>query len=362
MRIPERSLPSSSRTEKYGDERRTKVVVEAHEELKDEDLVADEPVLITVTQKGYIKRVAANLYRAQGRGGRGISGQTIREEDEVLFLVPARTLHTILFFSDRGKVYSERAYQIPDANRTDRGIPIVNVLSLENGERITAAVAVPKFVHGQYFTMATLSGRIKRVDLAEFSSVRPSGLIAMSLEAKDELGWVRLTSGKDEIIMVTRKGQALRIAESDIRSMGRQAAGVAGIKLREGDLLASMDVVEPEGQLLVVTEQGYGKRTSLTEYPPKGRATGGVATLDQKHLGKIGQIASARVVQEDDEVTFISSGGVVLRLKVKDITSSGRATRGFKVMDLSKDDMVASVAKIASADLKKVEKEVSTGH
>ena len=348
-------------TEKFGDERRTKVVVEAHEELKDEDLVADEPVLITVTQKGYIKRVAANLYRAQGRGGRGISGQTIREEDEVLFLVPARTLHTILFFSDRGKVYSERAYQIPDANRTDRGIPIVNVLSLENGERITAAVAVPKFVHGQYFTMATLAGRIKRVDLAEFASVRPSGLIAMSLEAKDELGWVRLTSGKDDVIMVTRKGQALRIAESDIRSMGRQAAGVAGIKLKEGDQLASMDVVEPDGQLLVVTEQGYGKRTSLSEYPSKGRATGGVATLDQKHLAKIGQIASARVVQEDDEVTFISSGGVVLRLKVKDITSSGRATRGFKVMDLGKEDMVASVARIASADLKKVEKEAGTG-
>lgn len=348
-------------TEKFGDERRTKVVVEAHEELKDEDLVADEPVLITVTQKGYIKRVAANLYRAQGRGGRGISGQTIREEDEVLFLVPARTLHTILFFSDRGKVYSERAYQIPDANRTDRGIPIVNVLSLENGERITAAVAVPKFVHGQYFTMATLAGRIKRVDLAEFTSVRPSGLIAMSLEAKDELGWVRLTSGKDDVIMVTRKGQALRIAETEIRSMGRQAAGVAGIKLREGDLLASMDVVELDGQLLVVTEQGYGKRTSLSEYPSKGRATGGVATLDQKHLAKIGQIASARVVQEDDEVTFISSGGVVLRLKVKDITSSGRATRGFKVMDLGKEDMVASVARIASADLKKVEKEAGTG-
>lgn len=348
-------------TEKFGDERRTKVVVEAHEELKDEDLVADEPVLITVTQKGYIKRVAANLYRAQGRGGRGISGQTIREEDEVLFLVPARTLHTILFFSDRGKVYSERAYQIPDANRTDRGIPIVNVLSLENGERITAAVAVPKFVHGQYFTMATLAGRIKRVDLVEFSSVRPSGLIAMSLEAKDELGWVRLTSGKDDVIMVTRKGQALRIAETEIRSMGRQAAGVAGIKLKEGDRLASMDVVEPEGQLLVVTEQGYGKRTNLTEYPPKGRATGGVATLDQKHLGKIGLIASARVVQEHDEVTFISSGGVVLRLKVKDITSSGRATRGFKVMDLGKEDMVASVARIASADLKKVEKEAGTG-
>ena len=175
-------------TERYGDERRTKIIAEAHEELKEEDLVADESVLITFTQKGYIKRVAASLYRAQGRGGRGVSGQTVREEDEVLFLVPARTLHTILFFSDRGKVYSEKAYQIPDANRTDRGIPIVNVLSLENGERITAAVAVQNFAHGSYFTMATVAGRVKRVELSEFSSVRPSGLIAMSLDDKDELG------------------------------------------------------------------------------------------------------------------------------------------------------------------------------
>ncbi len=340
-------------TEKFGDERRTKIIMESHEELKEEDLVADEPVLITFTHKGYIKRVAANLYRTQGRGGRGVSGQTIREEDEIIFLIPARTLHTVLFFSDRGKVYSEKVYQIPDANRTDRGIPIVNVLSLDAGERITAAVAVPNFNDSAYLTMATVRGRVKRVALPEFASVRPSGLIAISLDDNDNLYWVRLTTGKDDIIMVTRMGQALRIPETDIRSMGRQAAGVTGIKLRAGDKLASMDVIEPEGQLLVVTEQGYGKRTSLTEYPEKGRATGGVATLDQKNLAKTGKIASARVVQETDEVTFISSGGIVLRLKVKGISQSGRATRGFKVMDLGSEDSVASLARIATEEPEK---------
>jgi DNA gyrase subunit A len=345
----------NSLTAKFGDERRTRIVLETHEELKEEDLVADESVLITFTQRGYIKRVAASLYRTQGRGGRGVSGQTVRDEDEVILLVPARTLHTILFFSDRGKVYSEKAYQIPDANRTDRGIPIVNVLSLEAGERITAAVSVPNFENGLYFTLATLSGRIKRVALSEFSSVRPSGLIAINLDAKDELGWVKLTSGKDEIIMVTKNGQALRLPESAIRSMGRQAAGVTGIKLKAGDKLASMEVIEPNGKLLVVTENGFGKRSDLGEYPVKGRGTGGVTTIDQKNLSKIGKIAASRVVQDEDEVTMISSGGIMLRLKVKVISMSGRATRGFRIMDLGKEDLVASVARIAEADLVKAE-------
>lgn len=338
--------------EKFGDERRTHIVAESHEELKEEDLINDEAVLITVTQKGYIKRVAASLYRTQGRGGRGVSGQTIREEDEILFLLPGRTLHTLLFFSDRGKVYSEKVYQIPDANRTDRGIPIVNVLALDAGERITAAVSVPNFEEGSYCTMATLNGRVKRVALSEFSSVRPSGLIAITLDAKDQLYWARLTTGKDEIIMVTRQGQALRIPESDIRSMGRPAAGVTGIKLKGDDLLASMDVIEPKGQLLVVTERGFGKRTNLDEYPVKGRATGGVATIAQKSLPQIGCIASSRVVQEADEVSIISSNGIMLRLKVSNISMSGRATRGFKLMDLGADDIVASLARIPDNEVK----------
>ncbi len=338
-------------SEKLGDERRTRIVAEAHEELKEEDLVADESVLITFTQRGYIKRVASSVYRTQGRGGRGVSGQTVRDEDEVVLLVPARTLHTLLFFSDSGKVYSEKVYQIPDANRTDKGIPIVNILAMDPTERITAAVSVPGFENGSYFTMATETGRVKRVALKEFSSVRPSGLIAINLEEKDKLGWVKLTSGHDEIIMVTKRGQALRIKESEIRPMGRQAAGVTGIRLKPGDKLASMDVIEVGGKLLVVTENGFGKCSRLEEYPTKGRATGGVATIDQKSLPKIGEIADARVMQDDDDVTMISSGGIMLRLKVKVISVSGRATRGFKVMDLGKDSIVASVARMASVDV-----------
>ena len=345
-------------TTKYGDERRTKIMGDTHEEMKEEDLVADEAVLITFTQKGYIKRVAANLYRTQGRGGRGVSGQTVRSEDEVILMLPSRTLHTVLFFSDKGKVYSEKAYQIPDANRTDKGIPIVNVLSLDANEHITAAVAVPNFEGGNYLTMATIHGRTKRVALSEFASVRPSGLIAITLDDKDELWWAKLTHGKDDIILVTRDGQALRIHEESVRSMGRQAAGVAGIKLREGDRMASMEVVEPNGMLLVVTEQGFGKRTKLEEYPTKGRATGGVATIDQKSFAKIGKIVGARVVQDDDEITIISSGGIMLRLKTKVISASGRSTRGFKLQDLGKGDTVASLARISAADLKQVDVEL----
>jgi DNA gyrase subunit A len=342
-------------TNKYGDERHTRIMGDTNEELKEEDLVADEEILITFTQKGYIKRVAANLYRTQGRGGRGVSGQTVREEDEVILMLPARTLHTILFFTDKGKVYSEKAYQIPDANRTDRGIPVVNVLSLDADERVTAAVAVPNFDPGNYLTMATTSGRVKRLELSELASVRPSGLIAITLEDKDELWWAKVTHGKDEILLITREGQALRIHEDTIRCMGRQAAGVAGIKLHEGDRLASMEVVEPGGMLLVVTEQGFGKRTDLDEYPAKGRATGGVATIDQKNLPKIGRIVGARVVQAEDEITIISSGGIMLRLKTKEITASGRATRGFRLMNLGSGDVVASLARIAAADLKQTE-------
>jgi DNA gyrase subunit A len=332
--------------QKYGDERRTRLTAEPLEEIREEDLVPDEPILITFTQRGYIKRVAANLYRTQSRGGRGVTGQTVKEEDEILMLIPARTLDTILFFSDQGKVYSEKAYQLPDAGRTSTGIPIVNILSLNAGERITAAVPVPNFETAEYCTMLTLHGRMKRISLSEFVSVRPSGLIAISLDDHDELGWVRLTSGKDDLLLVTAQGQALRISEEDIRPMGRQAGGVTGINLRSGDVLASLEVVQPDGSLFIVTENGYGKRVDLVEYPQKGRATGGVVTIDQKNINKTGKIVAARVVQESDEVTMISTAGIVLRLKVKEIGMLGRGTRGVRLMDLSKTDTVASVARI----------------
>jgi DNA gyrase subunit A len=341
-------------TEKYGDERRTHIAFDASEDFDEEDLVPDEAVLISITQRGYIKRVMAKAFRSQRRGGRGVTGHTTRDEDEVVMLIPARTLDTILFFSDKGKVYSEKAYQIPDADRTGKGIPIVNVLAIRPGETVTAVVPVPDFEAAEYCMMATRKGRAKRVLFSEFASVRPSGLIAISLADDDELGWVRLTRGDDEIVMVTEKGQALRFSESEVRSMGRTAAGVIGIRLSKGDQVTSMEVVEPGGELLVVTTKGYGKRTPLNAYAAKSRATKGITTIDKKAFNKIGVIAAARVVQEADDLTMMSAGGVIIRTKVKTISRSGRATRGVLLMNVKEGDSVASLARIAHADLLRV--------
>jgi len=277
----------------------------------------------------------------------------MKEEDEVVMLMPARSLDTMLFFSDKGKVYSEKVYQIPDADRSAKGIPLVNVLSLEPGEIITAAVSVPDFDAAQFITMATRNGKIKRMSLNEFTAVRPSGIIAIGLEDGDELGWTRLTRGEDEIILVTEQGQALRISEQDVRTMGRNAGGVAGIRLSGQDKVASMEVIEPDGSLVLVTTQGFGKRTPLSEYPSKGRATGGVQTISRSASDKIGIITAARVVQEADDLTLISANGLVLRMKVKDIRESGRATRGARLMDIAEGDKLASIARISAADLQK---------
>jgi DNA gyrase subunit A len=339
--------------EKYGDDRRTRIAAEAKEDIHDEDLVADESVLISITERGYIKRVAASAFRSQSRGGRGVIGHTTKDEDEVVMLIPARSLNTMLFFSDKGKVYSEKVYQIPDSDRTTKGIPLVNVLSLDPNEKVTAAMAVGEFSPNTFCMMMTGRGRIKRVSMDEFASVRPSGLIAISLEEGDTLGWARLTSGKDDIIIVTENGQALRFNESKVRSMGRQAAGVQGIRLKKGDAVTSMDVVEKDGALLVVTAKGFGKQTPLTEYTPKGRATGGISTIDQKALKEIGNIAAARVVQKADDLTIMTANGVTIRLKVKDVKQSGRATRGVHLIKPQEGDSVASVARISAEELKK---------
>ncbi len=337
--------------EAHGDERRTQVSMDNLEDLSEEDLVADEPVLITLTARGYIKRVSTKQYRTQNRGGRGVTGQGMREEDEIALIIPAHTLHTVLFFSDRGKVYSEKAFQIPEAGRADRGVPAINVLALNANERITAAVAVPDFNEARFCTMGTLHGKVKRLALSEFASVRPSGLIAINLDDDDGLYWARLTGGQDDILLVTAQGRAVRFSEKAVRPTGRQAGGVNGILLRPGDRVASMEVAEPGGSLLVVTQGGYGKRTALEAYPAKGRATAGVTTIDQHSLHKIGPIATARVVQDNDELTLITSGGQALRLRVSQIASTGRATRGVRLIDLNGDDLVASVARIAAADL-----------
>lgn len=310
--------------------------------------------MISITERGYIKRVSSKSFRAQGRGGRGVTGHAMKDEDEMLIMLPARTLDTILFFSDRGKVYSEKAYQIPDTLRTARGIPIVNVLALNPGETVTAAVAVPNFEAADYCVMATRRGKVKRLALSAFASVRPSGLIAITLADGDELRWARLTDGDCDCIMVTEKGQALRFSENEIRPTGRTAAGVIGIRLKGDDRLTSMETVEKGGDLLIITTGGYGKRTPLTQYARKSRATLGITTIDKKAIPIIGKIATARVVQEEDDLTIISVNAVVLRTKVAQIKLAGRATRGVRLIDLKEGDSVASMARIAEADLRMV--------
>ena len=332
--------------EKFGDDRRTEIAPNETGDLSDESLVKKEDVLVSLTQRGYIKRVSETTYRSQGRGGRGVIGQSMRDEDEVKIFVRCHTLSTLLFFSDKGKVYSEKVWQLSDEGRTGRGIPIVNVINIDAGEQITAMVPVADFSEVNFCTMATLQGRVKRVEMSEFASVRPSGLIAIKLNEDDHLGWVCLTNGKNEIMLVTRHGQALRFAESEIRAMGRTAMGVIGIRMRGGDALAGMEVVEPEGYLMVITEKGFGKRTELSEYSIKGRATMGVLTIDKRARKAIGDVIDARVVQENDEISLISSKGIVIRMAVADISVQGRATRGVTIMNLEAGDTVAAVARI----------------
>ena len=338
--------------ETFGDGRRTRILPDASEEFSEADLVKDETVLVSITERGYVKRVAAKTYRRQGRGGRGLIGHTMRDEDEVVMLFPAGSLDTILFFSDRGKVYSEKTYQIPDADRTARGIPLVNILALQADETITAVAVVSDFDDASYCVLATVKGKIKRVKLPEFASVRPSGLIAMNLARGDTLGWAKLTSGKDDIILVTAKGKALRYHEKHVRAMGRPAAGVNSINLKKGDYVTSMERVDKGADLLVVTANGYGKRTPLQEYPIKGRATGGVLTIDRKKAKLTGEIISARVVEADDDLSLISTGGIILRTKVGSISQMGRATQGVRVMDMKKGDTVAAMARISDKMLR----------
>jgi DNA gyrase subunit A len=333
--------------EKFGDARRTHIVAEEKEDFTDEDLIPQEEVLITITQQGYVKRTPARAFRAQARGGRGVTGMATKDEDAVFYVLSARTLDYVLFFTHRGRVFSQRVHQLPDAGRDARGVPLVNLIGLEPGERVTAAVAVSDFAQAEYLTMATVNGKVKRTALAEFEAVRPSGIIALTLDEGDELGWVRLTHGEQELIMVTERGQALRFSEAEVRPMGRSAAGVWGIRLAEGDRVASMDVVEPEGELLLVTAKGFSKRTPLSEYPRRGRYSGGVQTLT-RNLERTGPIVAARVVRPQDELAIVTAQGMALRTKVADVPSQGRAAGGARLMILDGGDTVASIARLSA--------------
>ncbi len=328
--------------EKYGDERRTEVAPHLDPDLDMEDLIQDEDVLISITQRGYIKRTPVDAYRRQGRGGKGLIGMGTRDEDELEHLFAAGTLNSLLFFSDKGKVYSERAYQIPEYDRTAKGTSLMNVLPLMPDENITAALAVNDFDEGEYLTMVTRNGRIKRVEIGAFRSVRPSGLIAINLDHNDELRWVKVTDGGQDLILVSEQGRAIRFAEEDVRSMSRTAAGVYAMRLDDGDFITGVDVVEPDGDLLLITELGFGKRTALNEFRRQGRYGKGVRAMTVGAL--TGRIVGARVVTVEDEVTCISSTGIILRTSVSNVSRQGRYSRGVTVMDLRDEDTIASVA------------------
>ncbi len=335
--------------EKFADARRTEIVPEAAEDFSEEDLIRQEPVLISVTQSSYIKRTPVAAYRAQRRGGRGVQGMRTKDEDEVVDLFAARTLDHVLFFTNRGRVYSQRVFALPEAARDGRGLPIVNFLNLAPEERVTTLLVVPDFEQAEYVTLLTRRGRIKRVKLSEFSDVRPSGIIAMNLEPGDELGWARATTGDQDFIIVTAGGKALRFNEEEVRAMGRTAAGVLAIDLRDGDTVAAFDVVEPGGDLLIITQNGYGKRTPLAEYPRHSRNTGGQWSLDHRQLDKTGRIVAARVVQPKDQVTIITANGIALRTPVAAISQMGRMTRGVRIVNPDNGDTVAAMARLAAA-------------
>ena len=338
--------------ESHGDERTTSIAYGTSDILSMEDMVPDESVLVTITSRGFIKRMPPHEFRAQKRGGKGVIGQGMRDEDEIEHLFSARSLQSILFFSDKGKVYSQKAFYVPAARRTDKGIALHNILPLASDERITAAVPVPSFADAEFCTMVTRNGKTKRVSLSQFESVRPSGLIAIKLASDDVLGWVHLTVEDQHIIIITEQGQALRFNSNLVRSMGRAAAGVKAINLRKGDRIAGVVSVTEGGQLLVVTSNGYGKRTEMRQYNPKGRATMGVATISRKAVATVtGPIVAVRSVHPDDQITIISVNGQALRTKVADIRLLGRATKGTRLINLKENDTVASVARLAAAEL-----------
>lgn len=325
---------------KYGDARRTRIIPEANGDVSDEDLIPDVRVLITLTDRGYVKRQSPDVYRTQRRGGRGIRGAVTREQDVVRHILAANTMDDLLFFTDRGKVYQIKAHELPDASRTAKGLPLVNLISLEPGEQVTSVLAVPDFEKAEYLIMATVRGKIKRTSIKEYSQVRSNGLIAIGLEEGDELGWVAMTQGHEDVLLTTARGQTIRFRQEEVRPMGRPATGVIGIALAEGDRVVSMDLVQENAALLVVTAQGYGKRTSLDEYPVKGRATGGVITI---RLRPGDEVAVAHVVHENSLLTIITESGMVMRTEASGISMFGRNTQGVTIVSLAPNDHVAAL-------------------
>jgi DNA gyrase subunit A len=329
--------------EKYGDARRTDIVEAEAGEFRDEDLIPNEEVVVTLTEKGYIKRLPSSTYRAQRRGGRGITGMGTREDDTVRHLLVTHTHDALLFFTDRGRVFQLKVYDLPEVSRTSKGEHLINLISIEQRERVTAIVYVPKGVSRDFMIVATKKGEVKKTAMDEFEVVRRSGLIAMDLEEDDELIGAKLARADDDVLMITAQGKAIRFTVEELRSASRTSGGVRGIRLSEGDTLVSLNLTPKDSELLVVTEHGYGKRTPIDEYPSQSRGGGGVITL--KVTDKTGPVSSARVISDhDNDLMIISAGGVVIRTDVSAIARSGRATQGVRLMNLGEGDSVVATA------------------
>ena len=330
---------------KYGDDRKTRIESDANRELTAEDLVAAEDVVVTLSQRGYIKRQQIGTFRSQRRGGKGKLAMITREEDAVRHLLVANTHDNILFFTNRGRVFITKVHTLPEASRQAKGLPIINLpgVMVDQGEYVSAIITLPQFEADHYMAMATRGGMIKKTSLAEYAKIRSNGLIAISLVAGDELRWVGLTDGQSDIILATRNGQAARFHEAEVRPMGRDTRGVTGIRLRGGDEVIGMEVVAPSSELLVVTEQGYGKRTVLEDFPVKHRATGGV--IANSLNTETGKVAAVRVVgREDEELMLITEEGTILRTEVSSVNRYRRASRGVTVMKPAEGDRIVSIA------------------
>ncbi len=327
---------------RYGDARRTQISVKEAVDLTLDDLIPEQEVVIIVTRRDYVKRLPSDTYRPHGRGAKGSMSTVTKEDDGVQHLLVTSTHHDVLFFTNRGRVFQTKAHELPDAGRSARGMPLINFIKVSPEETVTAALPVSDFARGGFFVLVTRKGDVKRVQLKEFAAVRSNGLIAMLLDDGDELVAVRRTSGKQDVLLVSKQGQAIRFNEQDVRATSRASGGMRGMRIVPGDQVVAADVVEPGAELLVVNERGYAKRTDLVEFSTHGRGGSGVraVTLAPKN----GPVTTARVVRLSDEVMVISADGLVLRTPVEGISKVGRAGQGVILMNLDKGDRVAAVA------------------
>jgi DNA gyrase subunit A len=336
---------------RFADPRRTEIRY-GDIELNEEDLIPREQVFVTLTHRGYVKRIPLDSYRAQHRGGRGVVGaKRSTEQDYVEHSTTASTHSDMLFFTNRGRVFRLRTHEIPDVKRQAKGIPVINLIEIDQGERITALISVEGFSDEQYLVMVTRLGQIKKTPSAAYSAVRRNGLIAINLQEGDELDWVRISTGGDELLVVSRQGKGVRFSEKEVRPMGRDTMGVGAIRLRAGDEVAGFDIVNPRGHVLVVTQLGFGKLTPMSDYPVKSRNIQGVYTVDQNAIPKIGEIVGMRVVEDlSEELMVVSTMGQVIRIPLEQVRVYARQTKGVIIMRLAEGDQVGSMAGVGRAE------------